>query len=84
MMLSPRAGLLGRVALGQARISRDRERPREVAVASALRLCRRWSALPHPPPLPEPAGQACMRDNFCALLFATEAPEFEDRSESML
>ena len=85
--LPRRAGLLGRVALGQARISRDTEGPREVAVAPALRLCGP-SARPHPSRLLEPDGQASLLVLQTASSLpsfpATEAPEFEDGSVKML
>lgn len=87
MMLSTRAGLLGRVALGQARISRDPEGPREVALAPALRLCGP-SARPHPSRLQEPDGQASLlvlqTASSLPCFPATEAPEFEDGSVKML
>ena len=86
-MLSPRARLLGSVALGQARISGDQEGPWEAAVAPALRLCGR-GAPPPPSQLPEPAGQASLlvlgTNSSLPCFPLTEARESEDGSVRML
>lgn len=59
MMLSLRAGLVGKVALGQTRLSRDPEGPREVAAGpGAVPLSGERAS--HPARLPEPAGQASL------------------------
>lgn len=71
-MLSSRAGLVGRVALGQARISREQERCAFVGGASLPILLR----------CPSPrrgAVAVCLGTNFfSALLSVTEEREFED------
>lgn len=54
-MLSLRAGLVGKVAWGQTRLSRDQEGPREVAAGpSAAPLSGERAS--HPSPLREPQG----------------------------
>lgn len=73
MMLSSQAGVVGRVALGQARLSRDQEGPREVAAGSSAAPLSGERAS-HPSPLqPEPAGEASLLDrgtNFSSALLS--------------
>lgn len=72
-MLSSRAGLVGRVALGQARISRDQERCAFVGGASLPILLLRC------PSARRGAVAVCLGTNFfSALLSVTEEREFED------